>query len=293
MNKFLQLLKSQGIIVLDGAMGTMLISSGIKTGEAPELWNDLHPEKIGAIHRAYIEAGARIITTNTFGGTSIRLKRFKLENRVKELNMKAAQIAKAEADRVEDIVAVGGSMGPLGELIKPLGKIEFDEAKSAYAEQAKALAEGGIDVFWIETMGDLNEVKAAIEGIRSVSDLPISVTMSFDTHGRTIMGVTPAKAVKLLMQYPLSSIGANCGSGPTELISAIKQMHDENPELTFVAKTNAGLPKMVDNKIVYDGTPDVMGEYAIAVREAGARLIGACCGSTPAHIKVIQETLKK
>ncbi len=293
MNKFLQLLNSSDTIILDGAMGTMLFASGITTGEAPELWNDLHPEKIQEIHQAYIEAGAQIIVTNSFGGTSIRLKRYKLDDRVYELNYKAAQIARSEADRFSPTIAVGGSVGPLGELIKPLGKIDYEEAKSAFTEQAKALAEGGIDVFWIETMSDLNEVKAAIEGIRSVSELPVSVTMSFDTHGRTVMGVAPAKAAKILMQFPISSMGANCGSGPTELISAIKEMHEANPQLVLVAKSNAGLPKMVDNKIIYDGTPDIMKKYAVEVKEAGANLIGACCGSTPAHIRAMCETLRK
>ncbi len=293
MNKFLQLLNSGETIILDGAMGTMLFASGLKAGESPELWNETHPEKIAEIHRAYIEAGAQIIITNTFGGTSLRLKRYKLDDRVYDLNVKAAQIARAEAERSGTNIVVGGSVGPLGELIKPLGKIEFDEAKLAFTEQAKALAEAGIDVFWIETMSDLNEVKAAVEGIRSVSDLPISVTMSFDTHGKTVMGVSPAKAVKILSQYPINSMGANCGSGPNELIKAIREMHETNPQIVLVAKTNAGLPKMVDQKIVYDGTPDTMREYARDVKEAGARFIGACCGSTPAHIKAMKDTLIK
>jgi 5-methyltetrahydrofolate--homocysteine methyltransferase len=293
MNKFLQLLKSDETIILDGAMGTMLIASGINTGEAPELWNETHPEKIAEIHHAYIEAGARVIVTNSFGGTSIRLKRYKLDDRIYDLNFKAAHIAREEADRWDNNIVVAGSIGPLGELIKPLGKIEFEEAKTAFKDQAKALADGGIDVFWIETMSDLNEIKAAIEGIREVSDLPISVTMSFDTHGRTVMGVTPAKAVNYLLQFPVSSIGANCGNGPSELISAIQQMHETNPEIILVAKANAGLPKMVNQKIVYDGTPDIMGDYALHVKEAGAKFIGACCGSTPAHIKVMSDTLQK
>lgn len=291
MNKFLELLNSNKIIVLDGAMGTMLFSLGLKTGESPELWNEIHPECIGDIHRRYIDAGAQLIVTNSFGGTSYRLKRYNLENRVYELNKKAAQIAKTEANKGTKLIAVGGSVGPLGELLKPYGKIEYDEAKSAFAEQAKGLAEGGIDVFWIETMGDLNEVKAAIEGIRSVSDLPISATMSFDTHGKTMMGVTPKKAADYLKQYNINAIGGNCGRGPDELILAIKEMHDTNPQIPLVAKTNAGLPKMIGQQIVYDGTPDIMKDYAIKVHEAGARLIGACCGSTPDHIKAISETI--
>lgn len=293
MNKFLQLLNTEDTIILDGAMGTMLIQMGLKPGESPELWNDTHPENIRIIHKNYIDAGAQVIVTNSFGGTSYRLNRFNLEDQVYPLNLKAAQLAKTEAEQASRLVAVGGSVGPLGELIKPYGKIEFDEAKLAFADQAKALADGGIDVFWIETMGDLNELKAAIEGVRSVSDLPISATMSFDTHGKTMMGVTPAKAVKFLQEYHVNTMGANCGRGPAELITSIKEMHEAEPQAILVAKTNAGLPKMVDQKVVYDGTPDLMRDYAHKVHEAGAKLIGACCGSTPAHIEAIYETLRK
>jgi 5-methyltetrahydrofolate--homocysteine methyltransferase len=214
-----------------------------------------------------------------------------LHNRVAELNIAAAQNARAAADQCPHLVAVAGSIGPTGQLLEPMGTLSYDEMKDAFAEQAKALAEGGVDVFWIETMSDLNEVKSAIEAIRSVSDLPAAASMTFDTHGHTMMGVSPKKAVENLGQLDLMVMGANCGNGPDEIEDVIRIMHDISPEATLIAKANAGIPKLVGKEIVYDGTPALMAEYALRVRELGATLIGACCGSTPEHIHAMAESL--
>lgn len=173
-----------------------------------------------------------------------------------------------------------------------MGTLTFEEAKAAFAEQARGLAEGGVDVFWVETMSDLSEVKAAVEGARSVSDLPIVTTMSFDTHGHTMMGVSPAKAIETLGALDIFAIGANCGTGSDELEVAVKAMREANPDIILVAKANAGIPQVVaGGEIVYNGTPEVMAQYARHVRDMGVSLIGGCCGSTPAHIRAMAEAL--
>jgi len=291
MNRFQELLASQSIILLDGAMGTMLMAAGLTSGASPEEWNVLYPDRVRSVHREYIQAGSRLILTNSFGGSRFRLKLHNLEDRVYELNQAAAANARAEADAAPYPVAVGGSMGPSGELLEPMGTMSYDQAKDAFAEQAAGLAAGSVDVLWIETMSDLNEVKAAIEGARSASNLPVAATMTFDTHGYTMMGVSPSKAIDTLGKLDLVVLGANCGNGPAEIETVIEVMHKTNPDLVLVAKSNAGIPKWQDNQLSYDGTPEVMAEYALTVRNLGARLIGACCGSTPAHIQAMAAAL--
>jgi len=183
-------------------------------------------------------------------------------------------------------------MGPTGQIFEPMGTLTFEEAKAAFADQAKGLAEGGVDVFWVETMSDLNEVKAAVEGARSVSDLPIVTTMSFDTHGHTMMGISPEKALETLGELDILAIGANCGTGSDELEIAVKAMRAVNPDVVLVAKANAGIPEVVPGgDIVYNGTPEVMAQYALNVRDIGVSLIGGCCGSSPKHIKAMAEAL--
>jgi methionine synthase I (cobalamin-dependent) len=293
MGQLQTLLEEEAYLVLDGAMGTMLISAGLEPGSCPELWNVEQPEKVRAIHRAYIQAGSSVLLTNTFGGSRFRLKQNNLETRVAELNRAAAENLRAEADAAGRKILVAGSIGPTGELMEPLGKLTYESAREAFAEQAAALAEGGVDLFWIETMSDINEVRAAVEGARSVSDLPIAATMTFDAHGRTMMGVTPKKAVETLRGLDVLVVGANCGTGPAEFETIIQTMKAAAPEAILVAKANAGLPKMVGSELVYDGTPQVMAEYSVQMRDLGVRLIGACCGSTPAHIRAMVEALAK
>jgi len=292
MNPLERLLETGQPILLDGAMGTMLMAAGLEQGDPPEEWNVTHPDRIRAVHRSYIQAGSRVILTNSFGGTRFRLEMHDLQDRAIELNKAAAQAARAEADAAPHIVVVAGSMGPTGQIFEPMGTLTFDEAKAAFAEQAKGLAEGGVDVFWVETMSDLNEVKAAVEGARSVSDLPIVTTMSFDTHGHTMMGVSPVKALETLGKLDIIAIGANCGTGSDELEVAVKSMREANPDVVLVAKANAGIPHVMSGgEIVYDGTPEVMAQYARNVRDLGVALIGGCCGSTPAHIRAMAEAL--
>jgi 5-methyltetrahydrofolate--homocysteine methyltransferase len=292
MNPFNQLLQTtSGSILLDGAMGTMLMEAGLKEGACPEKWNVTYPERVKKVHRLYIQAGSHLILTNTFGGSRYQLAMHDSGDQVVPLNKAAAENARTEADAAPHLVVVAGSMGPTGKLFEPMGDMSFEEAKQAFAEQASGLVQGGVDVLWIETMSAVEEVEAAVSGIRSVTDLPISATMSFDTHGHTMMGVTPEEAVEALVPLDLASLGANCGTRPQELQEVIQKMKAVNPPIPLVAKANAGIPKVVEGNVEYSGTPAVMAAYAREVRELGARLIGACCGSTPDHIKAMAQAL--
>lgn len=291
MNKLEALLANQEYVLLDGAMGTMLFASGLETGGAPEAWNLTQPEKIREVHRKYIAAGSQLILTNTFGGTRFRLHLHGLQDQVVEINRAAAALARAEADAAPKPVVVAGSMGPTGELLEPMGSMTFDQAQAAFAEQAQGLTEGGVDVLWVETMSDLNEVRAAVAGARSVSDLPIVTTMSFDTHGRTMMGVTPAQAAEALSELGVMALGANCGANFPDTEAAVATMHQRRPQTLVVAKANAGIPHWEGAQLIYDGTPEVMAAFAKRARAQGARLIGACCGSTAEHVQAMAEAL--
>ena len=314
-NRFLDLLAGHGgPIVADGGMGTMLMAVGLLFGDPPEQWNVL-PEKqahIRAIHRGYLDAGAQIILTNTFGGSPFRLKLHNLHGQVFELNRAAAELARAEAgDRV-----VAGDIGPSGELFEPMGALTYDAAVAGFAAQAAGLAAGGVDLLWIETMSDLNEVRAAVAGARQAApDLPVVATMTFDTRGFTMMGVSPADAVAALAELGLAAGGGNCGNGPDEIEGVIHGMrvalgdrrqgtaagdlrtHPQSPtpipRFPLIAKSNAGMPEIVDGRAVYSGTPEVMAGYARRVRALGADIIGACCGSTPDHIRAMAQALRE
>jgi 5-methyltetrahydrofolate--homocysteine methyltransferase len=293
MNKLQHLLDTNEPIVLDGAMGTMLFAAGLSEGTPPEAWNVSHPERIRAVHRHYVNSGSQIILTNSFGGTRYRLKLHNLQDRVYELNRAAAHNARAEADAAGRLVLVAGSMGPTGELLAPLGTMTFDDAQAAFAEQARGLAAGGVDLLWVETMSDLAEARAAVEGARSVTDLPIAATMSFDTNGRTMMGVTPAQAVRTMKEWGLVAVGGNCGNGIAEIESVIDAMHRAAPDVRLIAKANAGLPQWRNNELFYDAPPPTMGRYAQRVRALGACFIGGCCGNGPDHIAAMAAALRE
>lgn len=291
MNKLEQLLATHDYLIADGGMGTMLMAAGLEQGDPPEMWNLLHPDRIRAVHRGYIEAGSQIILTNSFGGTCFRLKLHKLQDRAYELNKAAAELARAAADAADHPVVVGGSIGPSGEIMEPVGALCYNEAVAGFAEQAAGLAAGGVDVLWIETMSDISEVRAAVQGCREATDLPIVATMTFDTNGRTMMGITPVQAFTELSRMNLTALGGNCGNGPEEIEGVIQAMYATNQSYPFVAKSNAGIPEYVHGHLHYNGTPEVMADYAVKVRNFGARIIGACCGSTPAHIAAMRAAL--
>jgi 5-methyltetrahydrofolate--homocysteine methyltransferase len=292
MNKVLDRLQQQGFLVLDGAMGTQLFARGLVSGGSPEAWNVEHPERVQNVHQAYVDAGSDVILTNSFGGTRYRLKLHEMQDRVVELNRAAARNARAAADAAGHPVLVAGSMGPTGELLVPMGNMTYEQCRAAFAEQAQGLIEGGVDVLWVETMSDLNEVKAAVEGARAVSaDIPICATMSYDTRGRTMMGVTGAVMAQELAGLGLTAIGANCGNNLPETEAALAEMHAAMPDLILIAKANAGMPRFEGEKLVYDGTPEVMAAYADRVHQHGVALIGGCCGSGPEHIRMMKQVL--
>lgn len=294
MNALEDLVTEYGVVLADGAMGTMLFAAGLEHGGSPELWNVEHPDRVAAVHRAYLEAGSQIILTNTFGGTRFRLQLHNLENRVAELNRAAVHLLRGVVSDSGKRVLVAGDIGPSGQLLQPLGELTYEEAVAGFAEQADALIDSGVDLVWIETMSALEEVQAAVEAVRRVSQtIPIVTTMTFDTRGRTMMGVTPEKALTTLLSYGASAVGGNCGNGPEEIIGVIEKMHALSPDTILVAKANAGIPELVGGRPVYRATPEMMAEYALQARAAGARIIGTCCGSTSAHIQAISRALKE
>jgi 5-methyltetrahydrofolate--homocysteine methyltransferase len=291
MTPFDRLFSSKGFLLADGAVGTMLMSDGLDPGDAPESWNVAHPERVRAVHRGYVQAGCDIILTNSFGGSRFRLERRGLQGRVAELNRAAATLARAEADAAPRPVAVGGSIGPSGEFFEPWGVLSFAEARDGFAEQVAALVDGGVGVLWLETMSDLQELQAAALGVRDVTDLPIVTTLTFDTNGRTMMGVTPLQALAAMHELGAFALGANCGNGPDEIEGVIRAMHAADPAAILVAKSNAGLPEYVGGVLTYAGTPEMMAGHAVRVRGLGARIIGACCGSTPEHLSAMAAVL--
>ena len=285
-------LKENGYLLADGATGTNLFMAGLTTGDSPELWNEEQPEKIDALHQSFVDAGSDIVLTNSFGGSRHRLKLHLAHERVGELNRKAASIARAVADRADRPILVAGSMGPTGELFEPLGPLTVEDGKEAFAEQAVALAEGGADVLWLETLSSADEWTAAVAGA-AVTGLPIVATMTFDTNARTMMGLTPADyaALALASDPQISAFGANCGVGPAELISTVMDLTQAAPDAIIVAKGNCGVPVYEDGKVVYRGTPELMADYALLARDCGARIIGGCCGSTPEHLAAMKTAL--
>lgn len=283
----LERLESGQVLIADGATGTMLQTAGLPAGTPGEAWILERPEEIMRLHRAYLEAGSEVILTSTFGGTRARLKAAGLDLQAAEINRQAAELAR----QVADDAYVAGDIGPTGEMMAPLGQLTHEGAVEMFAEQAQALGAGGVDFIYIETMSALEEAKAAVEGARSGCDLPIFCTFSFDTHGRTSMGVSPAEAAQTMAELGVPATGANCGHLPEELLEILPQMHEAASDAYLIAKPNAGVPRMVKRQVVYDASPERMATLAGRYVELGARIVGTCCGSSPAHIAAISEAL--
>ena len=275
-------------VILDGAMGTNLFRKGLTSGDCPESWNIENPEKVSEIHEEFVNAGSDIIVTNTFGGNQFRLKLHQLESKVKELNYAGAQIARECAGKK---VFVAGAVGPSGEILEPLGSLSYELAVKGFGQQCMALKEGGVDMLWIESFSDLKEIKAAIEGSMQTG-LPIVVTMSFDTAGKTMMGVSPHEFVSFIKkQHCVFAYGANCGLGFDELIQTVGEMQISGGK-NIVAKGNLGIPVFHHGLIKYNVTEKSLLDYAVKVRNLGALFIGGCCGTEAKHIKNIKEILK-
>ncbi len=291
MNRLRDLLGGDSPVLFDGGMGTLLQERGLEGGGAGELWNVEHPDVIRKIHTEYAEAGARVLTTNTFGGTEPRLAMHDLGDRVHELNEAAAAIAHDVAEQNGTLVA--GDLGPTGELMFPMGTMDEEQATALFEAQLQGLVAGGIDLVLIETMSDLNEVKAAVAAAEKVApDLPVIVTLSFDTNLHTMMGVAPAQAVSELAEASVDAVGANCGRGLAELESIMSAMADARTgDLLLIGQSNAGLPHLVGDQFVYDASVDDMAAHALRLRDLGIDLIGSCCGSTPAFTAAMRAAL--
>ena len=295
-NAFTQLLESRDVILADGATGTNLFNMGLQSGEAPELWNTDQPAKIRALYQGAVDAGSDLFLTNTFGGTASRLKLHDAQKRVRELNRVGAELGRDIADKAERPVVVAGSVGPTGEIMEPVGTLSHALAVEMFHEQADGLKDGGVDVLWLETISAPEEYRAAAEAFALVG-LPWCGTMSFDTAGRTMMGLTSADMVQMVDELDPAPLayGANCGTGASDLLRTVLGFVDKSAELgvtrPIIAKGNAGIPKYVDGHIHYDGTPALMADYAAMARDCGAKIIGGCCGTMPEHLRLMREAL--
>jgi 5-methyltetrahydrofolate--homocysteine methyltransferase len=281
-----------GPLLGDGAMGTMLQDLGNDEGGAPELWNVERIDVVEGVLEGYAAAGSRLLTTNTFGGTRARLQMHGLEDRVEELNQAAAALARRVADQHPGTFVLG-DIGPSGELMEPMGELTIDSAAEMFGEQIRGLVAGGVDGILIETMSDLSEVEAAVTAARKEAPgLPVFATLSFDTNLRTMMGVSPAMAVQALSEMGVDVLGANCGRGLDEMRIIAAQLAEAGAgRVRLMVQSNAGLPKLQGDTFVFDGTPEEMAGYAVEMRDLGFAVIGACCGSSPAHIAAMREAL--
>ena len=290
-NSLKSLIIEKGALLADGATGTTLFEMGLESGAAPELWNVDSPEKIAKLHQGFIDAGSDVILTNSFGGTRHRLKLHQADNRVFELNKRAAEIANEVAASVERPIIVAGSVGPTGELLAPLGELTFDECAESFHEQMEGLKAGGADVLWIETMSSAEEMQAAAKAANRIG-MPYVITASFDTAGRTMMGLTPADMHQVITEGEKpTAIGANCGVGASDLLSSILDMTAADPNAIIVAKANCGIPQVKGDSVEYTGTPELMHEYTKLALDAGAKIVGGCCGTTSGHLQEMRKAM--
>ncbi len=288
-----ELLAERDWLLGDGATGTNLFNMGLEAGEAPEIWNETHPDRIRALYDGSINAGSDMFLTNSFGGNYSRLKLHDRQDDVFTLNRIAAEIGREAADASGRRIVVAGSVGPTGEILEPVGALSFNDAVEMFEEQARGLLEGGADVLWVETISAPEEFRAAAKAFENIN-APWVGTMSFDTAGRSMMGVTPTDLVALVESLPNTPIafGANCGVGASDLLRTLIGFSKANPSIPMIAKGNAGIPKYVHGHIHYDGTPELMAEYALLARDAGARIIGGCCGTKPEHLVAMKAALE-
>ncbi len=293
-NLLADLLAERDHLLADGATGTNMMAMGLLAGQPSDLWNVDRPENVTRLHESFLEVGSDIILTNTFSANRCRLKLHESQDRVQEVNEAGARIARAAADATGRPVVVAGSMGPTGEMMEPHGSFTREAAEEAFGEQAEALAEGGVDVLWIETIFDFEELAAAVAAAARTG-LAFASTMTFDTAGRTMMGDTPEQAIEFvhgLTPRPIA-FGANCGTGPATLLDTLCSFASgADRDDVVIAKGNCGVPETVGGEIVYSGDEKTMARYARMARDAGARIIGGCCGTTPVHLAAIAAALE-
>jgi 5-methyltetrahydrofolate--homocysteine methyltransferase len=284
------LLSSGQVLLADGATATNYFVMGLESGEPPEFWTTEHPDRVISLHRQFVDAGADIILTNTFGCNRHRLKLHNAQSRVYELARRAAELARQVADDAERPVVVAGSVGPTGELFEPLGALTDSEAIETFTEQIAGLREGGADVVWIETMSAPEEIRSAAQAAINVG-IPYIATMSFDTAGRTMMGLKPDLLESIFegLSIPPLAIGANCGVGASDVLISVSEM--KNFQNLIVSKGNCGIPKFHGTTISYSGTPELMRDYATLAADAGVRIVGGCCGTTPVHVAAMRDGL--
>lgn len=276
------------VLILDGAMGTMLQERGLQPGQSPEELNLTMPEVVASVHRNYIEAGADIIITNTFGGSRFKLAHYGLEDRLAEINVRAVEIARMEAGSK---AYVGASIGPTGQFVEPLGEISFDQMKAAFHEQAEALVTAGADLISLETFLDIKECRAAVIAIREVSaTIPVIAMLTFDDNGRSVLGTPPEAAAITLSAAGADIVGSNCGLGVDGIYDILCRMRQVTG-LPLISQANAGLPQLVGDRTIFPGTPDEMVAYHERMIKIGVRIIGGCCGTTPAHIRAMKQAL--
>ena len=286
------LIAEKGVLLADGATGTNLFAMGLQAGEAPELLNETAPDTIAALHRNFVEAGADIILTNSFGGTRHRLKLHHAQDRELEINKRAAEIARSVADKAGRKVIVAGSVGPTGELLVPLGALTYEEAVAAFVEQIEGLKAGGAEIALTPTEFRLLALRAAAEAAIRVG-LPYTYTGSFDTAGRTMMGLLPndIHAVADGLAEPPLGVGANCGVGAADILASLLDMTAARPDATVIVKGNCGIPEFHGSEIRYSGTPELMADYVRLAVDAGAKIVGGCCGTSFAHLAAMRKAL--
>ena len=287
---FIERIKNGDVLVSDGATGTNLQQRGLARGEATESWVLNRPQEILALAQSFVAAGADLILTCTFGATSIRLQAANLQDQVEAINLRAVEIARQAMSPSKGFVA--GSIGPTGQMLQPYGTLSYDEAFAAYKQQAALLAQAGVDLLVIETQFDINEAKAAVMAVRSVSDLPLVCSVSFDRGKRTMMGVSPAQVAQEIGALAVDLLGINCGRSLEDNLAALKLLRAETDKPLWF-KPNAGLPKLDDQgQAVYDVTPSDMAEQVPAWLAAGAQVVGGCCGTSPSHLAAIAAVIK-
>ena len=293
MNTLADDIKKGIVLISDGAWGTFLQDKGLAPGECPELWNLERPEDVLAIARSYIDAGSDMIETNSFGGNSFKLSPYGLASKVTEINKAAARISRKAAGNNRHVL---GSLGPTGKILL-MGDVTVEELYEAFREQAVALYEGGADALVIETMSDLDESRAAVKACKENTSAEVLCTMTFektaDNTFHTMMGVTPSEMTREMLRAGADIIGANCGNGIQNMIGIVREIRSIDNSIPVLIHANAGAPVYQDGKTIYPETPEQMGAYVKTLIDAGANIIGGCCGTTPEHIRKIVDLVKK